>query len=280
MESKVNKTENKKHAHIAHNAVRNGYEAKVIGESLKRAGRNPQLKGVIHEVLIKDGINYNPINAAKGITASLTKNPNARTVDIVVKQGTKVVQRIQAKDTVASVSKTVNQIKSGQYQSARILATKETTKKLSTKLAKDGISKTVKSSGISSKTTQALATKAGVAGTSGISKAIMTAAKGSALTGAAVGTGFAVYQGVKDLRNYDKDLGEVMLDVGKEAAGGAISAGAAGAAATAGGAVVAAAIASAGIVGTTAVVATVAAPVVIAIGVGCLVKSIWDRIFD
>lgn len=271
---------NKQDVHVAHNAVRNGYEAKVIAESLKRAGRNPQLKGIIHEVLIKDGINYNPVNAAKGITATLTKNPNAKTVDIVVKQGTKIVQRIQAKDTVGSVSKTVNQIKSGQYQSARILATKETTKKLSTKLAKDGISKTVESSGISSKTTQALATKAGVAGTTGISRAIMTAAKGSALTGAAVGTGFALIRGIRDLKNYDKDLGEVMLDVGKEAAGGAISAGAAGATATAGGAMVAGALASAGIVGTTALVTTVGAPLVIAVGVGCLVKFLWDKVFD
>ena len=37
-----------KNVHV-HNAVKHGYEAKVISESLKRAGNNPQLKGIIHE---------------------------------------------------------------------------------------------------------------------------------------------------------------------------------------------------------------------------------------
>lgn len=264
---------------FTHNIVRNGYEAKVIKESLDRAGNNPQLKGIIHEVLIKDAINANPTNLLYGVKASLTKSANAKTVDIVVRQAGKNIQRIQAKDTVASISKTVKQIKSGQYNSAKILASKETFAKLTEKAAKEGITKTIKSSGISSNTTQALAVKAGVTGMNGVSKACMTAAKGSAATGAVVSTGFAVFQGIKDLHNYDKDLGEVILDVSKEAAGGAISAAGASAAATAGGAAVACGLASAGIVGTTAVVATVAAPVVIAVGVGYAIKSIWDSIF-
>jgi len=108
----------------------------------------------------------------------------------------------------------------------------------------------------------------------------MAAAKGSAATGAIVGTGFAVFQGIKGLYNDEKVLGEVMLDVGKEAAGGALSAAGASAAATVGGAAVACGLASAGIVGTTALVATVAAPVVIAVGVGFAIKSVWDSIFD
>ena len=247
--------------HFAHNAARNGYEAKVINESLQRAGRNPQLKGIIHEVLIKDSINANPANIVNGVKATLTKSTNAKTVDIVVKQGSKIVQRIQAKDTVANVSKTVNQIKNGQYNSAQILASKETFAKLTEKAAKEGIKKTIKSSGISSNTTQALAVKAGVTGMNGVSQACKAAAKGSAGTGALVGTGFAVFQGIKDLYNEDKDVGEVILDVGKEAAGGALSAAGASAAATFGGAAVACGLASAGVVGTTALVATVAAPV-------------------
>lgn len=266
--------------HIAHNVARNGYEAKVINESLQRAGRNPQLKGIIHEVLIKDSINANPVNIANGVKATLTKSTNAKTVDIVVKQGGKIAQRIQAKDTVASISKTVNQIKSGQYNSAQIVGSKETVAKLTEKAVKEGIKKTIKSSGISSNTTQALAVKAGVTGMNGVSKACMTAAKGSAATGAIVGTGFAVFQGIQDLYNDEKDVGEVLLDVGKEAAGGALSAAGASAAATAGGAAVACGLASAGIVGTTALVATVAAPVAIAVGVGWTIKTIWDSIFD
>jgi len=270
---------NSKH-HFVHNTARNGYEAKVIKESLQRAGRNPQLKGIIHEILIKDTINANPANIVNGVKATLTKSTNAKTVDIVVRQGGKIVQRIQAKDTVASVSKTVRQIKSGQYNSAKILASIETFAKLTEKAAKEGIKKTIKSSGISSNTTQAIAVKAGVTSMNGVSKACMAAAKGSAATGAIVGTGFAVFQGIKGLYNDEKVLGEVMLDVGKEAAGGALSAAGASAAATVGGAAVACGLASAGIVGTTALVATVAAPVVIAVGVGFAIKSVWDSIFD
>ncbi len=266
--------------HFAHNALRHGYEAKVINESLRRAGNNPQLKGIIHEVLIKDAINANPTNIVNGVKASLTKSAHAKTVDIVVRQAGKNIQRIQAKDTVASISKTVKQVKSGQYNSAKILASKETFAKLTEKAAKEGISKTIKSSGISSSTTQALAVKAGVTGMNGVSRACLAAAKGSAASGAIVSTGFAVFQGIQDLCNEDKDLGEVMLDVGKEAAGGALSAAGASAAATVGGAAVACGLASAGIVGTTALVATVAAPVAIAVGVGFAIKSIWDGLFD
>lgn len=263
-----------------HNTIRHGYEAKVINESLKRAGNNPQLKGIVHEVLIKDGINYNPVNMVKGINAALTKSTNAKTVDVVVKQGSKIVGRIQAKDTANSISKVVKQVKNGQYNSAQILGTKETAVKLTERLAKDGIAKTVNSSGISSRTTQAIATKAGVNGFTGLSKACTTAAKGSAVTGAVVGTGFAVYQGICDLSDGSKDLGEVALDVGKEAVGSGLSAAGAGAAATAGGAVVATAVTAAGITGGAAIALTVGAPVVIAVGVGYAIKSIWDSIFN
>lgn len=172
--------------------TKNTYEAKVIHEALTRSGNNPQLKGIIHEILIKDGINYNLANVVNGVHASLTKNPTARTVDIVVKQGNKIVQRIQAKDTLSSISKVTKQIQSGQYNSAQIFATKETAKKLSHTLTKIGISKPVTSSGISANTTSALAVKAGVSGFSGLSKACSTAAKGGAVVGAAVGTSLRI----------------------------------------------------------------------------------------
>ncbi len=267
-----------KNVHV-HNAVKHGYEAKVISESLKRAGNNPQLKGVIHEVMIKDGINYNPVNMVKGVNAALTKSSTAKTVDVVVKQGGKIVGRIQAKDTVNSIGKVVGQVKNGQYNSATIVGTKETAAKLSARFAKEGISKTVKSSGISSNTTQAMAVKAGVTGFKGLSKACGAAAKGGAVTGAVVGTGFAVVKGIRDLSKGEKDLGEVALDVGKEAVGSGLSAAGAGAAATAGGAVVASAVAAVGITGAAATALTVGAPVVIAVGVGYLAKKGWDAIF-
>ncbi|HPF08752.1 MAG TPA: hypothetical protein PL020_03335 [Candidatus Cloacimonadota bacterium] len=263
-----------------HVAARNAYEGKVIAESMQRAGKNPQLKGVIHEVLIKDKINSNPANIVKGVKASLTKNPNAKTVDIVVKQGNKVVSRIQAKDTANSISKTVKQISNGQYRSAKLYGTKETVAKLNPKLAKNGLSKTAESSGISSETTKAIATKAGVSGTTGLSKACMTAAKSSAISGGLVSGGFAIIKGVIDISSDEKDLGEVLLDVGKETAGGALAAAGAGAASTACGAVVATGLAAMGATGAGVAAATVGLPIVAAAGVGILIKSLWDCIWD
>jgi len=280
MAHKNKKNNGNKNAHHYHNVGRNAYEAKVINESLQRAGNNPQLKGIIHEVLIKDSINANPINIAKGVSASLTKSPNAKTVDIVVSKGGKVIQRIQAKDTLQSVQKTINRIRSGYYNSSRIVATHETAQKLTEQVLKHGVKKSIQSSGISTNTTKALASKAGVLGTTGLSKACLAAAKSNAVTGAVVGTGFAVVQGLVDLIDDEKDAGEVVLDIGRESAGCALSAAGAGAAATAAGSAVAAGAATLGLTGLAVTTMTVAAPIGAAILVGSVIKSLWDDIFD
>lgn len=267
-------------ASLAHNAARNGYEGKVIHASLKRAGRNKNLHGYIHENLIKDRINLNPGNTVKGVKAYLTKNPNAKTVDIVVKEGKKVVGRIQAKDTAQSLGKTVKQIQNGQYRSARVLGTKETAAKLVPKLARKGITKPVSSSGISSETTKTLASRAGANGLKGLHKACGVAAKSAAKTGAVVSGGIALAKGVYDLAKGRREWDEVAVDVAKETAGGAISAAGASAAATAGGAVLASALASAGVASAGAALATAAAPVVIAVGVGWGIKALWDKLLN
>lgn len=262
-----------------HVVARNSYEAKVIAESLKRGGNNPQLKGIIHEVLIKDSINCNPNNIAKGVKASLTANPNARTVDIVVKQGNRVISRIQAKDTANSISKTIKQISNAQYRSAKLYGTKETVVKLNPKLAEKGLSKTAQSSGITSRTTESLATKAGVTGSKGLSKACVTAIKGGAITGGIVSGGIALTKGVGSIKKNEKDIGEVLVDVGKEAAGGSLAGAGAGVVSTMAGAAVAGGVAAAGITGASAVAVTVALPLVAAVGSGILIKSIWDKIW-
>ena len=268
------------HGTNLHNVARNGYEGKVIAESMQRAGKNPQLKGVIHEVLIKDKINSNPANIVKGVKASLTKNPNAKTVDIVVKQGNKVVSRIQAKDTANSIHKTVKQVQSGQYQSAKIYGTKETVAKLNPKLAKNGLSKTAESSGISSNTTEALAVKAGVSGGTRLSKACMTAAKSGAISGGLISGGIAAVCGINDMKNGEKDVAEVLGDVCKESAGGALAAAGASAASTACGAAVATGLTTLGVTGAGAAIATVGLPIVVAVGVGMAIKSVFDSFWD
>jgi hypothetical protein len=252
-----------------HNTGRNAYEAKVIAESWKRGGRNPQIKGIIHEILIKDRINGNPANMLNGTTASLTKNPNAKTVDIIVEKGGKIISRIQAKDTPNSIHKTLTQIKNGQYSSAKLSCTKETVSKLNPALEKANIAKRAHSSGISSETTKSIAIKAGAPLKDSLGKTCLTSAKSNAVTGAVISGGIAVVSGVRSLRRKEKNLKEVLINVGKETCGGSIAAAGAGAASTACGV----AISAAGI--TTGWV--VAVPVAAAVGTGFGIKYVWDK---
>ena len=248
--------------------LKEGYEAKVIYEALKRAGKNPHIKGHIHEILVRDGINYNPLNILDGKTATLVKNPTAKTVDLVVKKGGKIVERLQLKDTPNSINSVLRQIKSGHYNSAKIVATEETAKELVKKAGEQGIKKTIKSSGISTKTTTRLAQKAGAKGSGTIIGAVGDAAKSGAKFGGGVSAGIAVAGGVVDMINGDKDLADVTADVIIEGTKGAIVGGGAAMAttaigATAGGAAIIAA-------------APILAPIGIAIGVGTLLSSIFD----
>jgi hypothetical protein len=262
------------------NLVKTGGEAKVIGEALTRAGKNPHLKGHIHEVLIKDSINLNPLRAANGETAKLTASHTAKSVDIVVSKGGKVVGRIQAKDTVGSMGKTIKQIKSGQYNSTQILGTKETAAEFGKHAGKIKGAKSVQSSGFSSNYTESLAQRAGATGSGTVLKALGSSAKIGAKFGGVACGGIAIVQGVGNLLDGSKDIGEVAVTVAKETAGGAISGAAAGAAATAAGAGAATAVTAIGITGFAATATVVAAPVLAAVAVGYLAKELWDFCTD
>lgn len=258
------------------NLVKTSGEAKVIGEALARAGKNPHLKGHIHEVLIKDTINLNPLRVINGESAKLTASHTAKTVDIVVSKGSKVVGRIQAKDTIGSMGKTIKQINNGQYNSAQILGTKETAAEFSKHAGKLNGAKSIKSSGFSSNYTESLAQRAGATGSGTLTKALGTAAKSGAQVGSIVSGGIAIVQGVGNLMDGSKNVGEVAVTVAKETAGGALSGAAAGAAATAVGAATVTTVAALGITGTIATVAVIGAPVAAAVAVGYVAKGAWD----
>jgi hypothetical protein len=258
------------------NLVKTSGEGKVIGEALIRAGKNPHLKGHIHEVLIKDSINLNPVRVLNGESARLTASNTAKTVDIVVSKGGKVIERIQAKDTVGSMGKTINQIKNGQYNSAQIVGTKETAAEFGKHAGKLKGAKSIKSSGFSSNYTESLAQRAGANGSGTLSKALGASAKTGAQVGGVVCGGIAVAKGVCDLLDGSKDVGEVAYTVAKETAGGAISGAAAGAAATAAGAGTAMAVTALGVTGFAATATVVVAPVVAAVAVGYVAKEAWD----
>lgn len=262
------------------NTTKAAYEAKVIGEALERAGHNPNLHGHIHELLIRDAINVNPARIIAGDSARLVANPTAKTVDVVVINGKKVVERIQAKDTAESIAHTLKQIRSGQYSSAKVLGTEETVNAFARHADKISGAKTIQSSGISSSTTKSLATRAGASGGSSLSSATLAAAKSGGAVGGAVCGGVALCKGVYDLTQGTRDLKEVAIDVAKETTGGALSGAAASAAAVSTGAAVAGGCAALGITGAAAASAVVAAPVVVAVGVGFAIKSVWDWLFD
>lgn len=261
-------------------AAKATYEAKVITEALNRAGGCKNLHGHVHEILIRDSINANPASILKGESAKLVANPTAKAVDVVVMKGGKVLERIQAKDTAESIGKTVRQIADGKYNSAQLWCTKETTNGLARHADKLSGAKTIKSSGISSEYTKALAQRAGASGAGSVGNACLGAAKSGGAAGGVVSGGIAVFQGACDLIDGSKSIGEVAANVTKETAGGALSGAAASAAATATGAAVSAGLTAAGITGLTATVTVAAAPVAVAIGVGIIAKGLWDSIFD
>ncbi|PIQ09476.1 MAG: hypothetical protein COW71_06430 [Ignavibacteriales bacterium CG18_big_fil_WC_8_21_14_2_50_31_20] len=131
-------------------------------EAKKRVGENIQIKGTIHEIVIRDSKNISLENISKGKISSLTKSTTAKSADIVTLKNGKVVERIQAKDLVnsSSISDLNKKIKTKQYQNAKLVGTDETVE-LYNKSVK-GVGKKMTSSKISSKTTTRIADNVGV----------------------------------------------------------------------------------------------------------------------
>ena len=259
-----------------------GYEAKVGLEALARAGRTPQLKGIVHEVMFKDGYNANPVHILQGESAQMTKSATAQMKDIIFMKNGHVHGSAQLKDTISSagVQKTIEQIKAGHYNKTAVYGTKETAAKVAGK-----VSQKVHSSGISSETTSRIADKA-LGNMPGMS-ALGAAARSGGVMGAAFGAGIEAISSGIDVVNGEKDLSDAAVDVAaagiKGGVTGAPAAMAGSAAAGAAGAAVTALTGGAALTGAAAVAVT-AAPIVVGLGAACLVGSvvsdIWDSIFD
>lgn len=271
--------------HITHQGViltKNGYEQSVILRAMQRAGNNPHLKGHIHEILVQDMRNAGNLLRFDGATTQLTRSTTATTVDLVTVKGGKVIERIQVKDVTSKsgLDKLVKQCAQGKYRSARLVGSKETAKAFNAAAEKAGISKRMASSGVSSKTTESLAQRAGATGSGTVLSAVGQAAKTGGLVGAAVGAGVATVGGIVRLANGEAELEDVVLDVAKAGAKGGVTGAVSGAAATAAGAGAATAVAALGVSGLTATAVTVGAPVLAAVAVGWAATALWDAIFD
>lgn len=261
-------------------AGRSAYEAKVGAEAVLRSGgKNPQLKGVVHEIRYRDSITMAPKNLLSGTKGVLSKSATAVRDDVLTMRGGAVVGRAQLKDTLNSVEHTVRQASSGKYAGTNLMGTKETVKAYNTavaRMAERGTTVTQKmtSTGISSAETSRIAAQT-VGGTVGAAS-VAQAALASSGTGAVLSGGVeAVISGVK-LAKGEIDGEEFVGNVARETVGGGLSAAAGTAAAT----VVSA--------GAATVLASVSAPVWVpgaiavgaAVAVGSGVRALWDGIWS
>lgn len=269
---------------VGHGAVvsKTAYEGTVIARAMERAGRNPHLKGHIHEILVKDARNARNLLTLNGASTELTKSTTAGTVDLVTTKGGKVIERLQVKDVTsqAGIDKLVKQCADGKYRSAQLVGSEESAQAFNKAAEKAGISKRMTSTGVSSKSTESLAQRAGATGSGSLGIAMGQAAKAGGAAGAIIGGGVAAVKGCIDLIDGRADVAEVAGTVVKASAKGGVSGAAAGAAATATGAGAVAAVSALGMTGMAATAVTIGAPLAVAVGVGYVATEIFDWIFD
>ncbi|MCR5486194.1 MAG: hypothetical protein K6F35_01550 [Lachnospiraceae bacterium] len=257
-------------AAAAAEAIKSGYEESVVQRMIGRAGAKTAngAKGIAHEILYADKLNLKDI-FKKGTKTSLTKSSTARQVDVITTNSGKVAARYQLKDTAGSITKTLKQVKSGKYQQVQMVGTKETARAFNERALAEGVTKTMKDSGISTKTTSRIADKAlnPVPGAAEIAGAAGKAAGIGAVVSGAVAAAESAING--------DDISEATGHIAVGTASGAISTGVG---AAAGGAV-AAGLASAGVVGAAPVVVPAVAVVGVSIGTGVVLDKANEK-FD
>lgn len=225
-------------AHQEH--TRNGYVREALYDGLGRVaeqragGQIAQLKGVVHEVMYAARKNASPRAVLFGETTRLTENPTAQVVDVVTMRGGKVIERAQLKDVISAAgqSKTAKQIASGKYDSVRMVGTEETVKGLRDR----GVTREVRSSGVSSDTTARIADNRGARSPSknvleGNLRDIGRSAGNAAVVSGVMSGALETYRGVQDVRSGARTKSEVAVDVvctaGKSAATAGVKTGAA-----------------------------------------------------
>lgn len=258
------------------------FEGKVGMEALNRAGRNPNLKGIVHEVAVKDLYNLSPERLVDGTRATLSKSATAVRDDLLIMKDGSVVGRMQLKDTAQSIGKTISQVKDGHYARTALKGTPETVKAYNQAVqsaAKNGVNITQKmsSTGVSSSDTARIASKT-IGNTAGklTASSLGKVAASSGAAGAVISGGIEVVSSAIKLSQGEIDGGEFVGNVAKETVGGGLSA--------AGGSVAATAAAT----GAATLLAATSAPVWVpaavgigaAVAVGSAIKSFWDSIFD
>ncbi len=260
--------------------VKNAYDAKVINETLNRVGKCPNAKGHIHEVMYRDLQNILPKNILKGNKAKLVVSNTAECVDLVVVDSAgKTIERVQLKDTSNSIAKTIKQVESGKYNSAQMVGTKETTDKFN-KGYKGA--KKMKSSHISSKTTEQMAVKSGNVELT--SKTGIRALKNSAIDGGlwgGIGSGaISTVSNMNDLVNGDKELDEAAMHIAIDTGKGAVSGAGGNVAATVSGPITAGILSHFGLSGALATATIAGTPILVGLTTAGAINAVLSRTGD
>ena len=214
----------------AGSVITSTYDKSVIMRAAQRGGKCPNLKGHITEVLTVDKINRNPLNILKGKKAALTKSSTAVRDDIIVKQGEKVVKRIQVKDTPKSITDTVRRVKNGQYRGTNLVGTKETAaayEKAVASMGKKGktVTQKMSSNGISSDTTAFLSKQALGGSLKGTGKQLIKASSKSAAFGGVISGGISGIGNLVKCKKGEISGKEAAMSTAKETVYGGIASG-------------------------------------------------------
>ncbi len=232
-----------------------GYEASAAARMAGRAGASSTTgaKGIAFETVYSDTQNIKDFVKGTDNVTKQTVSSTAKQVDLVkVNESGKVISRIQCKDTPNSIPKTIDQVKSGKYTQAQLVGTTETAEAFNAEAKAAGVTKTMKDSGISTKTTERIAEKALSSNPETVAKGV---AKGASYAGVIDG-GIAVYESVRDGDSIPDAIGHVATQTSV----GTISGGAA---------LGTASVAAAGLAAASAgPAATVLVPTAVAVGVG------------
>lgn len=204
-------------------AAKQLYDGTVIKRAYDRAGKNPNIKGHIFEVMTCDKVNTNPINMIRGKKAVLTKSTTAVRDDVVIKQGKKVVGRMQLKDTPKSIKDTIKRVSNKQYQGTKLVGTKETAEmyaKAVAKGTKNGgkITQKMTTNNISSAQTELLAKKALGGTIIGSGKEISKQSFKCGMSSAAISATVEGAKGIKQIRKGEKNVKDVGKNIAGEAA--------------------------------------------------------------
>ena len=183
-------------------AVGEIYDASVISRMVGRSGAATATgsKGIAFEIMYADKKNFTNI-FKKELKTIQTKNPTATQVDLVTinNDGSKVVERLQLKDiqSDSGIRKLLSRIKNGDYRQAQLVGTDETVEIYNDMVAKKGVTKAMKKSGISTKDTQRIANKAvsQVPSAATAAESVATTSATFAAFGAVIGLGESLIEG-------------------------------------------------------------------------------------